>query len=592
MVCLEVVAAENIVGATDPYCIIDIGEKSFRTDAASKTDSPVWNKTFRVNVEGESVIKATVLNFNLVKSTKPLGFASVPIDQKNLRPGVITDEWYDILALSNAKVGTIHIIIRVPEARTTNTNVSSPVPPAAAAATVAATGQQSQPQEQNTIITMAAAEQRKLSLPLAGTRAPRPRQMMQYSFNMSGKIYDRVFEYEPGFSTMPPAFWEDWTAAASSTNLAPYAFKEGTAAEGRYIECSWDCITHKAGGMCPVFDRGAATYKFLKYINPYEHYNFFTLVDDTPIVFCAARNQEHGTIRLIMLTPRDDFCLILPGPASSSAQWKQPQYSSAIRNAIPFVKNQKLYRFKDDEIAEKLIQDFMRLFTHNRCKFGLVYCAPGQDNERSFLANEVGSPDFDEFCEFIGEKIALQGFQGYAGGLSKTSNLSGEHTIYTRYGSEEEEQEVEVVFHVSTMLPNNPNDPQKIEKKRHIGNDFIVLLFKESNDETDTVDVSTFLSKFNHIFIVVNPIKEDGMPTRYRVTIAANDDIRPFPPFIPKETGNIFEKNDEFREWLLMKLINAERSALNIPLVRGGNMNSRADKLVAIVAKSSKKKAK
>ena len=583
MACLEIVAAQGIVGATDPYCIIDIGEKSFRTDAASKTDSPVWNKTFRVKMEGVSEIKATVLNFNLLKSTKPLGCVSVPINQQGLCPGAITDEWYDLQHVSTkSKVGSIHIIIRIPEAHTT-------------AATAAGSGRTQMQQPTTATITAAlvASEQNNVNLPVADIPSTmRTKLMMQYSFNMSGKIYDRVFEYEPGFSTMPPAYWEEWTAAASSTERMPYAFKEGTASEGRYIEYGWNCVTHKAGGKCPIFDKGAATYKFLKYVAPYEHYNFFTVLDDTPIVFCAARNQEQGTIRLIILTPRDDFCLIIPGPPSSSPQWKPPQYSAAIRNAVPFVKNRKLYRFKDDEIAEKLIQDFMRLFTYNRCKFGLVYCAPGQDSERSFLANESGSADFDEFCEFIGEKITLQDFPGYSGGLSKMSGLSGEHTIYTKYGSAAEEQEIEIVFHVSTMLPNNPNDPQKIEKKRHIGNDFIVLLFKEANDENDVIDVSTFLSKFNHIFIVVNPVKEEGMPTRYRVTVAANDDIRPFPPFIPLRTGNVFEKNEEFRDWLLMKLVNAERSALNIPLVRGGNMNSRTDKLVTIIAKSSKKKAK
>lgn len=567
MVCLEIVAGERIIGATDPYCIIDVGENKFRTEAASKTDSPVWNKSFRVNTVGVSEIKATVLNFNLLKSTKPIGYVTVPVTQECLLPGAITDEWYDITSPNNANMGRMHIVLRVPEARAAKRGGDG-----------------------SDIAELAAGGGGGGAQVLAGLMELKPKQMMQYSFNMSGKIYDREFEFESGFSTMPPAFWEDWTAAASTAERMPYAFKEGTAAEGRYIEHSWACITHKAIGKSPIFDKGAATYKFVKYVNLYEHYNFFTLVDETPIVFCAARSQELNAIRLIILTPRDDFCLIIPGPGSSSAQWKAPQYSAAIRNAIPFVKNKKLYRFKDDEVAEDLIQDFMRLFTYNRCKFGLVYCAPGQSDERSFLANETGSADFDEFCEFIGEKVPLLDFPGFSGGLSKTSNLSGTHTIYTRYGSTVESQEIEIVFHVSTMLPNNPNDPQKIEKKRHIGNDFVVLLFKECADENDVVDVSSFRSKFNHIFIVVNPVKEEGKPTRYRVTVAANSDIRPFPPFIPQRTGNIFEKNDEFRDWLLMKLVNAERSALNIPLVRGGNMNSRNDKLITIIAKSSKKK--
>ena len=578
MVCLEVVAAQDVRGGTDLYCILDVGEKSFRTEAVSKTNSPVWNKTFRVNTKGVTEVKAMVANLNLTRSTKPLGGVTIPINQQGLRPGATTDEWYDLVSpISKAKVGRIHLIFRVPEA---------PIlpPPAAASASASAGPSLQEPSTLNaTIAAMAATTGATATAVMGLEMAAKPNPIIQYSFNMSGKIYDHAFEYEPGFSTMLPIFWEEWTDAATTADAVSYAFKAGTASEGRFVEYSWGCVTHKAAGKCPTFDVGAATYKFLKYVQPYEHFNFFALVDETPIVFIASREHPGSNIRLIVLTPKDDYCLILPVSGNNTgAALKAAQCVTAIRRAIPFVSNQKLHRFKDDETAERLIQDFMRLFTNSRCKFGLVYCAPGQDSEKSFFANETGSPDFDEFCDFIGEKVALLDFQGYAGGLSKTDNLSGTHTVYTRYGNAQAGQEIEVVFHVSTMLPNDPNDEQKIEKKRHIGNDFVVLLFKEANDENDTIDTSTFLSKFNHIFVVVNPVKTDGKTTHYRISIAANDDIRPFPPFMPRTTGNVFEKNAELRDWILMKL--------NIPLVRGGNMTSRADKLVTIIAKSSKKK--
>ena len=38
------------------------------------------------------------------------------------------------------------------------------------------------------------------------------------------------------------------------------------------------------------------------------------------------------------------------------------------------------------------------------------------------------------------------------------------------------------MFHVSTMLPHEECDAQKLQKKRHIGNDIVCVAFLESDD--------------------------------------------------------------------------------------------------------------
>ena len=35
------------------------------------------------------------------------------------------------------------------------------------------------------------------------------------------------------------------------------------------------------------------------------------------------------------------------------------------------------------------------------------------------------------------------------------------------------------MFHVSTMLPRSESDTQQIERKRHIGNDIVMIVFLE-----------------------------------------------------------------------------------------------------------------
>lgn len=52
------------------------------------------------------------------------------------------------------------------------------------------------------------------------------------------------------------------------------------------------------------------------------------------------------------------------------------------------------------------------------------------------------------------------------------------------------------MFHVSTMLPFNPNDEQQVCKKRHIGNDVVVIIFKENNIPFDPLCIR---SQFNRM---------------------------------------------------------------------------------------------
>lgn len=35
------------------------------------------------------------------------------------------------------------------------------------------------------------------------------------------------------------------------------------------------------------------------------------------------------------------------------------------------------------------------------------------------------------------------------------------------------------MFHVSTLIPFYPKDEQQVERKRHLGNDIVLIVFKE-----------------------------------------------------------------------------------------------------------------
>src|SRR5690348_16110409 len=79
------------------------------------------------------------------------------------------------------------------------------------------------------------------------------------------------------------------------------------------------------------------------------------------------------------------------------------------------------------------------------------------------------------------------------------------------------------MFHVSTMLPFSPENPQQLERKRHLGNDIVVLIFKEGN--TSYVP-NTIASDFNHVVAVVQP-EMRGTRTFYRFAVGSKDGTLP-----------------------------------------------------------------
>lgn len=140
--------------------------------------------------------------------------------------------------------------------------------------------------------------------------------------------------------------------------------------------------------------------------------------------------------------------------------------------------------------------------------------------------------------------------------MDTTHGQTGEYSIYETY------QDKEIMFHVSTLLPYNKNDTQQLERKRHIGNDIVALVFQE--DSTPFAP-DMIASNFLHAFIVVQKIPppppsatdSSSSSPRYKVCVTARRDVPMFGPahFAP---DCVYDHDDTFKEWLLTKLVNAE----------------------------------
>lgn len=205
-------------------------------------------------------------------------------------------------------------------------------------------------------------------------------------------------------------------------------------------------------------------------------------------------------------------------------------------------------------------------------KFGVLYQRPGQTTEEELFANSEMSPAFEEFLDTIGQRIKLKDHKGYRGGLDIQNGHTGDSAVYEVF------KDREIMFHVSTMLPFTEGDPQQLQRKRHIGNDIVAIVFQEGNTPFSPDMIA---SHFLHAFIVVEPIEPNTPNTRYKVQVTARDDVPFFGPTLPNPS--VFARGDDFKEFLLTKLINAENACYKAEKFAKLEMRTRASLLQNLV---------
>ncbi|XP_022625082.1 rap1 GTPase-activating protein 2-like isoform X3 [Seriola dumerili] len=197
--------------------------------------------------------------------------------------------------------------------------------------------------------------------------------------------------------------------------------------------------------------------------------------------------------------------------------------------------------------ASQLIVSYDEHDINNTFKFGVIYQRFGQVSEEELFRNNEETPAFTEFLLLLGDTVELQDFKGFRGGLDVSHGQTGSQSVYTVH------RQQEIMFHVSTKLPFTEGDTQQLQRKRHIGNDIVAVVFQE---EATPFVPDMIASNFLHAFILVQVEEPCSNNTTYKVSVTAREDVPPFGPPLPNPA--IFKKGPGFREFLLTKLINAE----------------------------------
>jgi hypothetical protein len=170
----------------------------------------------------------------------------------------------------------------------------------------------------------------------------------------------------------------------------------------------------------------------------------------------------------------------------------------------------------EDDFMERAIKSFNRSFTVDGHKVGVIYIGENQTNEVEILSNIQGSIDYTEFLSGLGTLTRLKGAKFNTQGLDRQMDSDGEYTFCWR------DRVTEIVFHVTTQMPTNlDHDPQCIGKKRHIGNDFVNIIF---NNSGLPFKFDTFPSDFNYVNIVITPeSRASFVAKRFRSKADANN---------------------------------------------------------------------
>ncbi|XP_028665809.1 rap1 GTPase-activating protein 1 [Erpetoichthys calabaricus] len=196
--------------------------------------------------------------------------------------------------------------------------------------------------------------------------------------------------------------------------------------------------------------------------------------------------------------------------------------------------------------ASQLIRSFDEHLLSDQFKFGVLFQREGQLTEEAILSNCEETLEFAEFLSVLGKTVPLSGYTGFRGGLDVCYGQTGVETVVTRFAGKE------IMFHVATKLPFTEGDPQQLQRKRHIGNDIVSVVFQEGQTPFSPDAIA---SNFLHAFLVVRRKREER-PVTYEVSVVTREDVPEFGPPLPRPP--IFTKGALLREFLLNKLINAE----------------------------------
>jgi len=151
---------------------------------------------------------------------------------------------------------------------------------------------------------------------------------------------------------------------------------------------------------------------------------------------------------------------------------------------------------KSSKQLTRALSMFDFISPHETLKIGVVFRGEKQETQSEILSNTFGSPRYFEFLKELGQFEPLCGMHPmYAGGLDTSEDkLDGDHTVTYR------DEINHITFHVSTLMPNEAHDKNRSNKLKHIGNDYVIVVYSENLSD---LSMNTFAGEFCIIQLLI-----------------------------------------------------------------------------------------
>lgn len=151
-------------------------------------------------------------------------------------------------------------------------------------------------------------------------------------------------------------------------------------------------------------------------------------------------------------------------------------------------------------------------------KIGLIYVREGQDDQKEILRNVQRSKIYSQFIKGLGWNVTVKSHTGYIGGIERDGPAGSTAPYFATHA-------YEMMFHDITRMPNIETDEKCVNKKKHVGNDAVHIVWSESRQE---YKAATITSQFNDVHIVVYPMF-NGL---FRCQVLQKEKLGSFGPII------------------------------------------------------------
>uniref|UniRef100_A0AAX7USW7 Tuberin n=1 Tax=Astatotilapia calliptera TaxID=8154 RepID=A0AAX7USW7_ASTCA len=192
-----------------------------------------------------------------------------------------------------------------------------------------------------------------------------------------------------------------------------------------------------------------------------------------------------------------------PGPSNTEKiSGLSPSFVFLQLYHSPFFGNEanKPLLLPKTQVIDRAVKVLDQMPPYDTHKIGVVFVGAGQvNNEVAILSNEYGSNRYASFLTGLGKLIHLKDCdpdQIFLGGLDQYGD-DGEFTYCWH------DDIMQAIFHIATLMPNRESDKGCCNKKRHIGNDFVMVVYNDSGEE---YKLGTIKGQFNFVEVIIKPL--------------------------------------------------------------------------------------